>query len=268
KACPQTEHKCSPRSTWSFPPAAPVLVGQHWSGGRRVRLASIAQLRKAVGKPSKPFNNPFAGLKLPEQKRSQPATERRKAQPIQAEVVGAPQDEGALFRAAVGTVQPVRGSPKLPAQRPQPSADSLRDLDPDADAFAELCELVAQRGPLDLTDSDEYIEGHAPGLDARILRRLRGGHYSIQGHIDLHGLTREEAKKELDLFIEDSHRRGRRTVLVVHGRGLHSKDQIPVLKSGLQVWLSRGRIGRHVLAFTSAQRHDGGVGAVYVLLRR
>lgn len=222
-----------------------------------------------MGKPSKPFNNPFAGLKLPESKSTRPAAERRDAELVEeGEPLRAPQDEGELFRSIVGEVRPVRGSPKLPAVRPQPSPESLRALDPEADAFSELCELVAQRGPLDLTDSDEYIEGHAPGLDVRILKRLRGGHYSIQGHVDLHGLTRTEAKKELERFIEDSQRRGRRTVLIVHGRGLHSKDQIPVLKSGLQVWLSRGRIGRHVLAFTSAQRHDGGVGAVYVLLRR
>jgi len=40
------------------------------------------------------------------------------------------------------------------------------------------------------------------------------------------------------------------------------------LKEGLRIWLSSGRISRHVLAFTSAQRSDGGTGAVYVLLRR
>jgi DNA-nicking Smr family endonuclease len=212
-----------------------------------------------VGKQRKPFNNPFSDLKLPEALPSQ-QSEEEPAPPIE--------DEADLFRAAVGEVRPVRGSPRLPPLRPLPSAQALRDLDPDAEAFAELCELVAQQGPLDLKDSDEHIEGAAPGLDARILRSLRAGHYSIQAHLDLHGLTREEAKEELVRFVEDAHRRGLRTVLIVHGRGLHSKDQIPVLKSGLQVWLSRGRVGRHVLAFTSAQRCDGGAGAVYVLLRR
>lgn len=212
-----------------------------------------------MGKQRKPFNNPFSDLKLPEQLPSE--------QP-QEEPAPRIEDEADLFRAAVGEVTPVRGSPKLPPLRPLPSAQALRGLDPDAEAFAELCELVAEQGPLDLNDSDEHIEGAAPGLDARILRSLRAGQYSIQAHLDLHGLTREEAKEELVRFVEDAHRRGLRTVLIVHGRGLHSKDQIPVLKSGLQVWLSRGRVGRHVLAFTSAQRHDGGAGAVYVLLRR
>jgi DNA-nicking Smr family endonuclease len=56
-------------------------------------------------------------------------------------------------------------------------------------------------------------------------------------------------------------------VLIVHGRGLGSKDNIPVLKEKLQAWLTRGAIGRHVLAFTSARPWDGGTGAVYVLLR-
>jgi DNA-nicking Smr family endonuclease len=38
-----------------------------------------------------------------------------------------------------------------------------------------------------------------------------------------------------------------------------------VLKEHMKSWLARGRIGRHVLAFTSARAHDGGAGALYVL---
>jgi DNA-nicking Smr family endonuclease len=43
---------------------------------------------------------------------------------------------------------------------------------------------------------------------------------------------------------------------------------VPVLKENMKSWLARGRIGRHVLAFTSAKAADGGSGALYVLLRR
>jgi DNA-nicking Smr family endonuclease len=57
-------------------------------------------------------------------------------------------------------------------------------------------------------------------------------------------------------------------VLVVHGRGLHSKDQVPVLKEALKRWMQTARFARHVLAFTSARPPDGGTGAVYVLLRK
>jgi DNA-nicking Smr family endonuclease len=55
---------------------------------------------------------------------------------------------------------------------------------------------------------------------------------------------------------------------VVHGRGLHSKDQLPVLKDALRTWLATARFGRHVLAFATARPVDGGGGAIYVLLRR
>jgi DNA-nicking Smr family endonuclease len=61
--------------------------------------------------------------------------------------------------------------------------------------------------------------------------------------VDLHGLTREEAKGTLERFLLVSRQAGKRCVLVVHGRGLHSKDQIPVLKTGVQLWLTRGRHG-------------------------
>jgi DNA-nicking Smr family endonuclease len=216
-----------------------------------------------VAKAGKPFNNPFAGIKLP---RTAPAPFER-AEDDRSSDIRAEEDEAELFRAAVGEVKPIRGSDRRPLENGRVSPDSLAIVDPEEEAFAELCELVAKDGPLDVIDSDEYIEGQAPGLDARILRRLRRGHYSVQAHLDLHGHTRDAAKKELGRFVEESHRRGYRLVLVVHGRGLHSKDQIPVLKESLRVWLSVGRISRYVLAFTSAQRHDGGAGAVYVLLR-
>ena len=61
---------------------------------------------------------------------------------------------------------------------------------------------------------------------------------------------------------------GWRCVLIVHGRGLHSKDQVPVLKAQLKTWLNQKRIGQMVLAFATARPQDGGAGAVYVLLRR
>jgi DNA-nicking Smr family endonuclease len=49
---------------------------------------------------------------------------------------------------------------------------------------------------------------------------------------------------------------------------LHSKDQVPVLKSALKRWLSTARFAESVLAFATARPHDGGAGAVYLLLRR
>lgn len=138
----------------------------------------------------------------------------------------------------------------------------------EAEAYAQLSDLVQGTGPFDISDSDEYIEGIAPGLDKRLLSRLRRGDYAVQGHVDLHGLVREEARIQVEQFVAESITRGHRCVLIVHGRGLNSKDQIPVLKEAVRLWLVRGRIARSVLCFATARPTDGGAGAVYVLLRR
>jgi DNA-nicking Smr family endonuclease len=139
---------------------------------------------------------------------------------------------------------------------------------PDLDAVDELRALVSGDAPFDLADSDEFIEGKVTGLDHHLVRKLRRGDFAVQAHVDLHGLTRDEAKRAVEGFLRASRTAGKRCVLVVHGRGLHSKDQLPVLKDALRTWLSTARFARHVLAFATARPVDGGAGAIYVLLRR
>ena len=120
----------------------------------------------------------------------------------------------------------------------------------------------------DISETREYVEGHVIGLDPRLVRRLRRGDFAWQTYLDLHGQTAAQARDAVEKFITGGVRDGHRCVLIVHGRGLNSKDQVPVLKEHMKSWLARGRIGRDVLAFTSARTHDGGAGALYVLLRR
>jgi DNA-nicking Smr family endonuclease len=154
-----------------------------------------------------------------------------------------------------------------PTRAPRPARPPA-DVRSEAEALAELCDLVEGRSGFDIADSDEYIEGAASGLDRRIVHRLRKGEYAVQAHLDLHGLTKAEAKEAVSAFLTAERAAGHRCVLIIHGRGLRSKDQIPVLKERLTVWLSSGRLSRAVLAFATARPSDGGAGAVYVLLRR
>jgi DNA-nicking Smr family endonuclease len=209
-----------------------------------------------------PFNNPFQDVKLRPPEKAQKAKPARRPEPT-AEPTA---DEAALFREAVGEVRRVKRGPVVAEQAVAPR--DLRIMDPEMEALAELAQLVAGERDLDLSDSDEFIEAAVPGLDPRVRVRLRKGEFAVQAHVDLHGLTRPEGKAALERFVDESRRKGHRCVLVVHGRGLHSKDQIPVLKESLQGWLAKGRIGRQVLAFTTARPTDGGAGAVYVLLRK
>jgi len=106
------------------------------------------------------------------------------------------------------------------------------------------------------------------GLDPALLRRLKRGGYAVEDRLDLHGLTRDGARGAVDRFLRGARLDGKRCVLLIHGRGRHSEDELPVLKEGLRGWLASGSFGRQVLAFASARPADGGVGALYVLLRR
>jgi len=197
---------------------------------------------------------------------AQAAAARRPPPPPPAPPPPPPPTEEELFRREMLGVQRIEGGAEIvPPPREIPS---LRPRDDEAEAMAELADLVDGRGIFDFTESDEYIEGIAEGLNRRLLKRLRQGQFAVQAHLDLHGKTRAEARQEVEQFVVTSRQQGRRCVLIVHGRGLNSKDQIPVLKESLKVWLARGRIARSVLAFCTARPSDGGAGAAYVLLRR
>lgn len=173
-----------------------------------------------------------------------------------------------LFLDAVGDVTPLGARARERVATPVPASPPREVTSADAEALAELCDLVTGSAPFDITDTDEYIEGAAVGLDPRLLRRLRQGEFAYQAHLDLHGMTSDEARCALKTFLSQAYHSGKRCVLIIHGRGRNSKDQIPVLKSRLTNWLARGQWARLVLAFTSARPCDGGAGALYVLLRR
>jgi DNA-nicking Smr family endonuclease len=215
----------------------------------------------------KPFNDAFAKLK-----RVSPVRDPEVSPPARppSSPAPAPQREPTeeeLWSSATRGARRVERGPDVVAP-PVPHASGGVVRHPDLDAIDALRALVSGAAPFDLSDSDEYIEGRAAGLDHGVVRKLRRGEFAVQGHVDLHGLTREEAKEAVDRFLRASRQAGKRCVLVVHGRGLHSKDQLPVLKDALRSWLGSARFGRHVLAFATARPVDGGAGALYVLLRR
>ncbi len=93
-------------------------------------------------------------------------------------------------------------------------------VDEDAEVIALLSDLVSGQAPFDITESDEYVEGYRVGLDPRLVSQLRRGEFAVQAHFDMHGMIQGAAKEALKEFIIASVRKGLRTVLVVHGRGL------------------------------------------------
>lgn len=221
----------------------------------------------------KPFHDPFGKLRdlLREEKAREAA--RPAPAPVAPPPPPPPRDlsDSELWEQAVAGARPVEGrdkvvAPAVPRAGAGPGAGEF--WHPDLEALRELERLVSGEAPFDIADSDEFIEGRVSGLDPGVVRKLRRGDFSVQGHLDLHGLSRAEAREAVDRFLREQRQKGKRCVLLVHGRGLHSRDQVPVLKEALRSWLATARFGRHVLAFATARPQDGGAGAVYVLLRR
>jgi DNA-nicking Smr family endonuclease len=219
-----------------------------------------------VERGTPPLNAPFADLAKRARVRPAPPPPppARAAPPPKAP---ARADDQQLFAQAMEGVAPLpRGAVRVGG--PPPAAHPRPPVSEEAEALAVLSDLVGGTRAFDVSDTREYVEGAIVGLDPRVLRRLRRGDFAWQDHLDLHGMTAEQARPAVDAFLAHAVRAGHRCVLIVHGRGLNSKDQTPVLKEKLKSWLARGRAAQIVLAFTTARPVDGGAGAVYVLLRR
>jgi DNA-nicking Smr family endonuclease len=210
------------------------------------------------GPPTRALNSPFADLGRRLRARPAPRPKSRIAVP----------EEPDPFTSAMAGVVPLARRDDRRVERPSPAGAGRRPVSEEAEALAALSDLVDGSTRFDISDTREYVEGAIVGLDPRVLRRLRRGDYAWQAHLDLHGMTSETARVAVDRFLAEAVTAGHRCVLLVHGRGHNSKDQMPVLKERLKVWLARGRAARIVLGFTTARPCDGGAGALYVLLRR
>ncbi len=178
-------------------------------------------------------------------------------------------EEERLFFEAMADVRPLPhdGRERVPPSGPTCGFPRFAVRE-DWEVLAHLADLVSGESRFSVHYSDEYMDGAVVGLAPTVLKKLRNGDFSYQDHVDLHGLTRQEAQDRVTDFLVRSHARGVRCVLIVCGRGLNSQGKEPVLKRALVSWMTHAPLKRLVLAFASARTWDGGAGAVYVLLRR
>ncbi|MBL8384435.1 MAG: Smr/MutS family protein [Burkholderiales bacterium] len=180
--------------------------------------------------------------------RAEETARRADADLFRAAVVGAARLDPGTARARLHRPAP----PPLPLQRArdeqQALAASLSDgIDGDA-----------------LIDSDAELSFARPGVGDQAVRRLRRGDWAVQGHLDLHGMTRDQARQAVADFLGAARISGQRCLRIVHGKGLGSVNREPVLKALVRRWLVQDI---DVLAFAQARGSDGGAGAVLVLLR-
>ncbi|MDN7124676.1 DNA endonuclease SmrA [Pseudidiomarina terrestris] len=118
---------------------------------------------------------------------------------------------------------------------------------------------------VDFVEPEAMVEFRRDGVQHGVFKRLKQGQYTIEATLDLHHHSLRRAREALFEFIQLCHRRGVRSAIVVHGMGRHSKPHPALLKSYVAKWLQQLE---PVMAYHSAQRHHGGAGSVYVMLRK
>jgi DNA-nicking Smr family endonuclease len=99
-----------------------------------------------------------------------------------------------------------------------------------------------------------------PPADVSNQRKVRRGQMAIDGQIDLHGHTYDDALAELARFLLQEQAHGSRCVLVITGKGR-------VLRTHLTDWLDAPELRPIIAGFSKAHARHGGDGAFYVLLK-
>jgi DNA-nicking Smr family endonuclease len=104
-------------------------------------------------------------------------------------------------------------------------------------------------------------------FDAPTHDKLAKGRLPIEGRVDLHGMTQEEAYSLLLSFLNRAYAGGVRYVLVITGKGSSSGGE-GVLRRAVPAWLATPPFRILVSSHDHAARNHGGAGALYVRLRR
>jgi DNA-nicking Smr family endonuclease len=111
---------------------------------------------------------------------------------------------------------------------------------------------------------DDHVEFKRSGVQDGVYRKLRLGKYPIQARLDLHRRTLEQARDEIVLFFKQCIRMDIRSVVIIHGKGERSNPPA-LMKSYVSHWMTQIK---DVQCAHTAQRQQGGSGALYVMLRK
>ncbi|MBM4339398.1 MAG: DNA mismatch repair protein MutS [Deltaproteobacteria bacterium] len=174
--------------------------------------------------------------------------------------------EETLFKNAMDGVKPIPRKERVVKTSKIEIIENYKKKD-DAETLKRLEDLINYGTGFNVSDTPEYIEGTGYQIHPEIAKRLHRGDFSIQAHLDLHGLIVEEAREIFDQFLKWAVTHRKNGLLVTHGRGLSSPGE-PVLKKKVEEWLTRGPWRKWVVAYSSARKCDGGAGATYILLRK
>lgn len=167
------------------------------------------------------------------------------------------EEEEQLLGEAMDGVRPLNNDRRAPHLNPPPP----RILPHHEEETNPLADPIS-----DAYQADYEVGGgfSRPGLQKRLLKRLQKGALPVRAMLDLHGYPIHLAREELLLFLQSCRGPRQSCVLVVTGKGHHSKPHQRTLRQTVPTWLIQLD---EVLAFQPARQQHGGEGALYVLLR-
>jgi DNA-nicking Smr family endonuclease len=168
-------------------------------------------------------------------------------------------EDAHLWRHVVRNVNPFH-TPRHPTVEVAPEPPPTESKKPSV--YRPREPVVAPRAP-----QPALAVGKVVDMDKNMARRLKRGELPVDGRIDLHGLTLDQAHGALSSFIRGAYGRGARCVVVVTGKG-QGGDGTGKIRRETPHWLNQASLRPLVLAVTEARAHDGGTGAFYVLLKR
>ena len=155
------------------------------------------------------------------------------------------------------TIKPLSNNPhsSLAQQQKRQAAENTLSVD----------ENYLSSESVELVEPFAILSFKKDGVQGPVFKNLRLAKYQVDATLDLHGQLLKNARNTLFNFINDCQQQNVRVVLIRHGVGIKNKTKPGILKSFVNKWLPELPA---VLAYHTAQRHHGGSGATYVLLKK
>ncbi len=168
--------------------------------------------------------------------------------------------EFALFAREMADVAPLKAEQKVLIKKHSDNAgsDYRRQAAESSDDDVDAPLSMVLRKTL---SADDWLSFKRNGIQQGVFRNLRLGKYPLEATLNLQQQSPRRARDELQQFFEDAQANNLRSLLIIFGGGKNGE----LLKSYLAQWLVELA---YVQVFHTALKHHGGVGAVYVLLRK
>ncbi|MDP8170536.1 endonuclease SmrB [Pasteurella skyensis] len=164
-------------------------------------------------------------------------------------------EELSLFQQAVQGAKKIKQDKVIIKKQPSRKAEALKEQKEKEDTLFYFSD---EYEPL-LTEENEKVKYRREDIDPYLLKQLRRGDFTPELFLDLHGLTRKQAKMELASLILACEREGVFCASIMTGYGTYAlKKQIPL-------WLVQHP---KILALHQAPREWGGDAAILILVEQ